>query len=136
VEKLENGMKAIESTIPNGALLATGFYHYACLKDYDTASKYLEQAERVLPHGSRVLQGLAYVERRRGNWDKSEAYFQQAEKVDPRNVNLLSQHARSHVCLRPAKVGVRLGPSWNLFSRNNLKILFYGRSRSYKRCSW
>ena len=82
------------------ALLAMGFYHYACLKDYDTAVNYLEQAERVLPHSSRVLQGLAYVERRRGSWDKSEAYFQQAEKVDPRNVNLLSQHARSYVCLR------------------------------------
>ena len=77
-----------------------GFYYYACLKDYDTASKYLEQAQRVLPQSSRVLQGLAYVERRRGNWDKSEAYFQQAEKVDPRNVNLLSQHARSYICLR------------------------------------
>jgi serine/threonine protein kinase/Tfp pilus assembly protein PilF len=82
------------------ALLAMGFYHYACLKDYDTAVKYLEQAKRALPHSSRVLQGLAYVERRRGNWDRSEAYFQQAEKVDPRNVNLLSQHARSYVCLR------------------------------------
>jgi TolB-like protein/Tfp pilus assembly protein PilF len=82
------------------ALSAMGFYHYACLKDYDTAVKYLEQAERVLPHSSRVLQDLAYVERRRGNWDRSEAYFQQAEKVDPRNVNLLSQHARSYVCLR------------------------------------
>jgi serine/threonine protein kinase/Tfp pilus assembly protein PilF len=81
-------------------LLAMGFYHYACLKDYDTAVKYLEQAQRVLPQSSRVLQGLAYVERRRGNWDKSEAYFLQAEKVDPRNVNLLSQHARSYVCLR------------------------------------
>ncbi len=82
------------------ALLAKGFYHYACLKDYDTASKYLEQAERLLPHNSRVLQGLAHVERRRGNWDKSEAYFNEAEKLDPRNVNLLSQHARSYVCLR------------------------------------
>ena len=81
-------------------LLAKGFYYYACLKEYDTASKYLEQAERVLPHSSRVLQGLAYVERRRGNWDKSEAYFNEAEKLDPRNVNLLSQHARSYVCQR------------------------------------
>jgi tetratricopeptide (TPR) repeat protein len=81
-------------------LLATGFYHYACLKDYDTALKYLEQAQRVVPQSSRVLQGLAFVERRRGNWDKSDAYFQQAQKVDPRNVNLLSQHARSYVCLR------------------------------------
>jgi TolB-like protein/Tfp pilus assembly protein PilF len=82
------------------ALLAKGFYYYACLKDYDTALKYLEQAEQVLPHNSRILQGLAYVERRRGNWEKSEAYFNGAEKLDPRNVNLLSQHARSHVCLR------------------------------------
>ncbi len=82
------------------ALLAKGFYYYACLKDYGTASNYLEQAERVLPHSSRVLQGLAYVERRRGNWEKSEAYFNEAEKLDPRNVNLLSQHARSYVCQR------------------------------------
>jgi serine/threonine protein kinase/predicted Zn-dependent protease len=82
------------------ALLAKGFYYYACLKDYDTAVKYLEQAKRLLPHNSRVLQGLAYVERRRGHWDKSEAYFNEAEKLDPRNVNLLSQHARSYVCLR------------------------------------
>jgi serine/threonine protein kinase/Tfp pilus assembly protein PilF len=82
------------------ALLAKGFYYYACLKDYDTASKYLEQAERVLPHSSRVLQGLAYVERRRGDWVKSEAYFNEAEKLDPRSVNLLSQHARSYVCQR------------------------------------
>jgi len=81
-------------------LFAMGFYHYACLKEYETALKYLEQAQRVLPQSSRVLQGLAFIERRRGNWDKSEAYFQQAEKVDPRNVNLLSQHARSYICLR------------------------------------
>ena len=77
------------------ALLAKGFYHYACLKDYDTAVNYLEQAHRVLPNNSRILEVLAYVERRRGHWDKSEAYFNEAEKLDPRNVNLLSQHARS-----------------------------------------
>jgi serine/threonine protein kinase/Tfp pilus assembly protein PilF len=82
------------------ALLSKGFYHYACLKDYETALKYLEQAERLLPQNSRVLQGLAYVERRRGNWQKSEEYFNEAEKLDPRNVNLLSQHARSYVCQR------------------------------------
>jgi serine/threonine protein kinase/Tfp pilus assembly protein PilF len=82
------------------AVFAKGFYHYACLKDYDTAVNYLEQAHRLLPNNSRIPQSLAYVERRRGNWDKSEAYFNEAEKLDPRNVNLLSQHARSYVCLR------------------------------------
>jgi serine/threonine protein kinase/Tfp pilus assembly protein PilF len=82
------------------AVLAKGFYHYACLKDYETAVKYLEQAYQLLPNNSRIPQALAYVERRRGNWDKSEACFNEAEKLDPRNVNLLSQHARSYVCLR------------------------------------
>src|SRR5436190_13109009 len=82
------------------AVFAKGFYHYACLKDYDTAVKYLEKAYQLLPNNSRIPQALAYVERRRGNWEKSEAYFNEAEKLDPRNVNLLSQHARSYICLR------------------------------------
>jgi TolB-like protein/Flp pilus assembly protein TadD len=82
------------------AVFAKGFYHYACLRDYDTAVDYLEQAYHLLPNNSRIPQSLAYVERRRGNWDKSDARFNEAEKLDPRNVNLLSQHARSYVCLR------------------------------------
>jgi serine/threonine protein kinase/Tfp pilus assembly protein PilF len=81
-------------------VFAKGFYYYACLKDYDTAVTYLEQAYQLLPNNSRIPQALAYVERRRRNWDKSEVYFNDAEKLDPRNVNLLSQHARSYVCLR------------------------------------
>src|SRR5881394_2854968 len=82
------------------AVFAKGFYHYACLKDYGTAVSYLEKAYQLLPNNSRIPQALAYVERRRGNWEKSDAYFKEAEELDPRNVNLLSQHARSYVCLR------------------------------------
>src|SRR5262249_44375353 len=82
------------------AVFAKGFYHYACLKDYDAAVHYLGQAYRLLPNNSRIPQALAYVERRRGNWEKSEAYFNQAEKLDPRNINLLLTHGRSNVLLR------------------------------------
>src|SRR5207249_10213240 len=82
------------------AVLGKGYYHYACLEDYDTAVDYFEQAYRLLPNNSRIPQSLAYVERRRGHWDRSDAYFNEAEKLDPRNVSLLSQHARSYVCLR------------------------------------
>src|SRR5438034_1609393 len=101
----EEARKAAETALtlqPNlgEAVLAKGLYHYACLKDYDTAVDYFEQAYRLLPNNSRIPQSLAYVERRRGYWDRSDAYFNEAEKLDPRNVNLLSQHARSHVCLR------------------------------------
>ena len=101
----EEARQAAETAVtlqPNlgEAVFAKGFYHYACLKDYDTAVSYFEQAYRLLPNNSRIPQSLAYVERRRGNWEKSEAYFNEAEKLDPRNVNLLSQHARSYICLR------------------------------------
>ncbi len=78
------------------AILATGFYHYACLKDYDTAVRYFEQARPLLPNSSRIPELLAYVMRRRGEWDRSETYFNEAERLDPRNVSLLTQHALSY----------------------------------------
>jgi TolB-like protein/Tfp pilus assembly protein PilF len=82
------------------AILAKGYYHYACLKDYDTAVRYFEQARQFLPNSSRIPQSLAYVTRRRGQWDQSESYFNDAERLDPRNVNLLYQHAISYINLR------------------------------------
>ena len=81
------------------AILAKGHYHYACLKDYDTAVRYFEQASQLLPNASQIPELLAYVARRRGQWDQSEAYFNQAERLDPRNVNLLLQHAISYSIL-------------------------------------
>src|SRR6202035_858837 len=74
-------------------LVAKGYYYYAYLKDYPSAVRYFEQARPLLPNSSRIPQSLAYVERRRGQWDRSESYFNEAERLDPRNVNLLSQHA-------------------------------------------
>jgi tetratricopeptide (TPR) repeat protein len=82
------------------AILAKGHYYYSCLKDYDTAVRYFEQARPLLPNSSRIPESLAYVERRRGQWDQSEAHFNEAERLDPRNVNLLTQHADSYSCLR------------------------------------
>jgi serine/threonine protein kinase/Tfp pilus assembly protein PilF len=79
------------------ALLAKGSYYYFCLKDYDTAVRYFEQARQLIPNSSRVPQSLAFVARRRGQWDRSESYFNEAEKLDPRNVYLLTQHAATYI---------------------------------------
>jgi TolB-like protein/Tfp pilus assembly protein PilF len=82
------------------ALMAMGYYRYACLKDYDTAVRYFEQARQSLPNSSRIPESLAYLERRRNQWDRSESYFNEAEPLDPRNVSLLTQHAQSYICRR------------------------------------
>jgi TolB-like protein/Flp pilus assembly protein TadD len=89
------------------AILAKGYYHYACLKDYDTAVRYFEQARPLLPNNSRISESLAYVDRRRGQWDQSESHFNDAERLDPRNVNLLTQHGLSYNILRRFPEAVR-----------------------------
>src|SRR5258705_6318114 len=75
------------------AVSAKAFYHYVFLKEYDTAVRYFEQAARLLPNDSQIPEALAFVERRRGRWEQSEAYFNRAERLDPRNVRIIGQHA-------------------------------------------
>jgi len=82
------------------AVLAKGFYHYACLKDYGTAVHYFEQARSSLPNSSQIPAALAYVMRRRGQWQRSEAYFNEAERLGPRDTEALSEHAYSYIALR------------------------------------
>ena len=91
------------------AVVAKGYYHYACLRDYDTAVRYFEQARQFLPNSSRIPELLAYVARRQGRWDRSESYFNEAERLDPRNVNLLTSHAGSSIVRRRFPEALQIG---------------------------
>jgi len=101
----EEAQQAAETALalqPNlgEAILAKGYYYYACLKDYDTAVHYFDQARPFLPNSARIPEFLAYLERRRGQWDQSEAYFNEAERLDPRNASVRDQHAVTYIHLR------------------------------------
>ncbi len=101
----EEARQAVETALtlqPNlgEAVLANGRYYYGCLKDYDTAVGYFEQARPLLPNSSAIPESLAYVARRQGQWDRTESYFNEAERLDPRNVNVLTQLANSYMLLR------------------------------------
>jgi eukaryotic-like serine/threonine-protein kinase len=105
VELREETGRAAETALalqPNlgEAILAKGYYYYACLKDHDAAVHYFEQARQFLPNSSQIPESLAYVARRRGQWEQSELYFNEAERLDPRNVSLLTQHAQSYMLCR------------------------------------
>src|SRR5947209_538474 len=89
------------------AIMARGYYYYACLKDYDAAVRYFEQARQSLPNSSQIPESLAYVARRRGQWDRSESYFNEAERLDPRNVFLLTQHATNYIIVRRFPAALR-----------------------------
>jgi TolB-like protein/class 3 adenylate cyclase/Tfp pilus assembly protein PilF len=101
-EEARQGAETALTLQPNlgEGLVAKGYYYYAYLKDYPSAVRYFEQARPLLPNSSRIPQSLAYVARRGGQWEQSESFFNQAERLDPRNVTLLSQHALSYILLR------------------------------------
>ncbi|MEO6970898.1 MAG: tetratricopeptide repeat protein [Chthoniobacterales bacterium] len=100
----EEARQAVETALTlqpelGEAILAQGSYQYGCVKDYDAAARYFEQARSLLPNSSRIPESLAYVARRRGQWERSESYFKEAERLDPRNVTVLTQHALSYISL-------------------------------------
>ena len=101
-EEAQRGAETALTLQPNlgEGLVAKGYYYYAYLKDYPRAVRYFEQARPLLPNSSRIPESLAYVARRDGRWEQSESFFSQAERLDPRNVNVLSQHALSYLLLR------------------------------------
>src|SRR5262249_12244400 len=98
-EETQQAAETALSLQPNlgEALHAMGYYHYSCLKDYDTAVRYFEHARPLLPNSSLIPESLAYLERRRGQWERSESYFNEARRLDPRNVGLLAQQALSRL---------------------------------------
>src|SRR5207302_2014927 len=82
------------------AWVAKGYYHYGCVNDFETAVRCYEQARKFLPNSSRIPQSLAFVARDWGQWERSESYFNEAERLDPRNVSLLTRHAQFYIALR------------------------------------
>jgi serine/threonine-protein kinase len=101
-EEARQAAETALTLLPNlgEAMLAKGQYYYACLKDYEAAVRYFEQARPLLPNNSRIPQSMASVTRRQGQWDRHESYLNEAERLDPRNVILLGQHALSYSFLR------------------------------------
>ena len=82
------------------AWVAKGYYHYGCVNDFETAVRCYEQARKFLPNSSLIPQSLAFVARDQGQWERSESYFNEAERLDPRNVSLLTRHAQFYIALR------------------------------------
>jgi TolB-like protein/Tfp pilus assembly protein PilF len=82
------------------AWVAKGYYHYGCANDFETAVRCYERARKFLPNSSLIPQSLAFVARDQGQWERSESYFNEAERLDPRNVSLLTRHAQFYIALR------------------------------------
>src|SRR5881409_3514805 len=80
--------------------IAKGYYQYGCAGDFEGARRSYEQARELLPNSSLVRLSLALLARDQGQWERAESYFEEAERLDPRNLNLLTRHAQFYITLR------------------------------------
>src|SRR5262249_20667664 len=103
---LENAQK-LQPNSPETEL-ALGYYQYLVLRDYGLARTTFSHVSKLLPGSSEVPHALAKVTRREGNWDESNAYFEQALALDPRNIDLLTNAAGIYGMLRQFPAALKL----------------------------
>jgi TolB-like protein/Tfp pilus assembly protein PilF len=72
------------------AWLAKGYYLYRGKADYAAALTALEEAGKRSPNNPEVLHARAAVERRRGNYEKSNQLMERSLERDPRNVSVMT----------------------------------------------
>jgi tetratricopeptide (TPR) repeat protein len=90
------------------AYLAEGYFHFYCERNYDSAIASLEKARQLSPANGQTLEALALVWRRKGEWQRSLDYYQQAKVIDPRDIQLLSSEASLHSNLRQYPAALKL----------------------------
>jgi tetratricopeptide (TPR) repeat protein len=77
-----------------------GTYYYFCHKEYDKALEELRIAEPQLPNNPRLKEIIAWILRRKGQFDESNAYFLEALTLNPRDAQITLNYANSLVALR------------------------------------
>lgn len=86
--------EALTSDLPE-AHLALGYARYWSRRDYDGALEQFRIAQAALPNNAAVRGSIAFIERRRGNWENALAGLEQAELLDPRNSLWFSERAHT-----------------------------------------
>ncbi|HEY2627429.1 MAG TPA: tetratricopeptide repeat protein, partial [Candidatus Udaeobacter sp.] len=89
----------LQPSLPEGHL-ALGFSYYYGDRDYDRALAEFEIAKRDLPNEAEAYMAIAAIQRRQGKWADSNANFEKAATLDPKNADILTNLASSYIAQR------------------------------------
>src|SRR5215831_6090634 len=89
----------LQPNLPEGHL-ALGFSYYYGDRDYGRALAEFEIAKRDLPNEAEAYMAIASIQRRQGKWAESNANFEKAATLDPKNASILINLAYSYMALR------------------------------------
>ncbi len=84
----------VESLAPRSvqAITARGFYTYYVDQEFAVALEQLREAERLAPSDVDVISGIAYLQRRLGQWQEALGTIRRAVAVSPRSPDLLADY--------------------------------------------
>lgn len=89
----------IDPDLPEGRI-ALGYYYYWCAKDYGRALNQFGIARKVLPNDIRALEGIAYIQRRRGNCEAALNGLRKALLLSPRDLRIATEIANTLSMMR------------------------------------
>ena len=72
-------------------LEATGYYYYYAYRDYPSALKYFNEAQKLEPGKSSHIQNIGYILRRQGKIEESLSHHLRALKINPNDASLAFQ---------------------------------------------
>ena len=80
--------------------LAHGYYEYMIARDYEAAASAFKEALSRLPNNADTLVALSLIERRKALWPEAVAHQEQAARLDPQSVPVLSQLGVTYFALK------------------------------------
>ncbi len=80
--------------------LALGYVHYYLDRDYDRALSEFAIARQGLPNDGGVFRAMAAIQRRQGKWTESNASYEKAVSLDPKDPILLENMAMNYTAER------------------------------------
>jgi serine/threonine-protein kinase len=89
----------LQPDLPEGHL-ALGFSYYYGDRDYNRALAEFEIAKHGLPNESQAYSAIGAIQRRQGKWTESNANFEKAATLDPKNAEILTDLAFSYMAQR------------------------------------
>jgi len=89
----------LQPDLPEGHL-ALGYSYYYGDRDYGRALTEFEIAKRDLPNEANAYTAIAAIQRRQGKWAESNANFEKAASLDPKNANVLFNFGFNYMAQR------------------------------------
>jgi TolB-like protein/Tfp pilus assembly protein PilF len=102
IEKAKQAAEKASELAPDAGetFLARGYFQYMIARDYDAAAAAFKEALTRLPNNADTLVALSLIERRKALWADAVTHQEQAARLDPQSVPVLSQLGITYFALK------------------------------------